>query len=65
MFSIYVDLTKAFDYVSRKGMWKIMAMFGCPRKFITLVQQFNEGVQAIFQNSGESSDPFQVTNGVN
>ena len=32
LFSTYVDLTKAFDTVSRKGLWKIMAKYGCPRK---------------------------------
>ena len=29
----FVDLTKAFDAVSREGLWKIMAKFGCPAKF--------------------------------
>ena len=28
----FVDLTKAFDTVSREGLWKIMAMFGCLTK---------------------------------
>ena len=33
----FVDLTKAFDSVSCKGLWKIMAKFGCPAKFIAMV----------------------------
>ena len=33
----FVDLTKAFDTVSREGLWKIMAKFGCPAKFIAVV----------------------------
>ena len=64
LFSTYVDLTKAFDTVGREGLWKIMAKYGCPRKFIVLVQQFHEGMQARVQDSGEFSDPFPVTNGV-
>jgi len=64
LFSTYVDLTKAFDTVSREGLWKIMAKYGCPRKFVALVRQFHEGMQARVQDSGESSDPFPVTNGV-
>ena len=32
----FVDLTKAFDTVSREGLWKIMAKFGCPAKFIAM-----------------------------
>lgn len=64
LFSTYVDLTKAFDTVSREGLWKIMAKYGCPRKFISLVSQFHEGMQARVQDNGETSAPFAVTNGV-
>uniref|UniRef100_A0A8C7Z6H7 Reverse transcriptase domain-containing protein n=1 Tax=Oryzias sinensis TaxID=183150 RepID=A0A8C7Z6H7_9TELE len=64
LFSTYVDLTKAFDTVSREGLWKIMAKYGCPRKFITLVRQFHDGMKARVQDSGEASQPFPVTNGV-
>ena len=31
----FVNLTKAFDTVSRKGLWKIMAKFGCPANLTT------------------------------
>ena len=58
------DLTKAFDTVSREELWKIMAKFGCPAKFIAMVRQFHDGVLARVQNDGEFSDPFPVTNGV-
>ena len=32
----FVDLTKAFDTVNLEGLWKIMANFGCPAKFIAV-----------------------------
>ena len=60
----FVDLTKAFDAVSREGLWKIMTKFGCPAKFIAMVRQFHDGMLARVQNNGEFSDPFPVTNGV-
>ena len=60
----FVDLTKAFDTVSREGLWIIMAKFGCPTKFIAMVRQFHDGMLARVQNDGEFSDPFSVTNGV-
>ena len=60
----FVDLTKAFHTVSREGLWKIMAKFGCPTKFIAMVRQFHDGMLARIQNDGEFSDPFPVTNGV-
>ena len=64
VFSTFVDLTKVFDTVSREGLWKIMAKFGCPKKFTTIVRQFHDGMQARVQDLGELSDPFPVTNGV-
>ena len=29
----FVDLTKAFDTVSRDGLWKILAHLGCAQNF--------------------------------
>ena len=64
LYMTFVDLTKAFDTVSREGLWKIIAKFGCPAKFIAMVRQFHDGMLARVQNDGEFSDPFPVTNGV-
>ena len=64
LYMIFVDLTKAFDTVSREGLCKIMAKFGCPSKFIAMVRQFHDGMLARVQNDGEFSDLFPVTNGV-
>ena len=61
----FVDLTKAFDTVSREGLWKIMAKFGCPAKFIAMVRQFHYGMLAWVQNDGEFSDPFPVSTSFN
>ena len=60
----FIDLTKAFDTVSRDGLWKIMTKFGCPSRYIAMVHQFHDGMQARVQDDGEYSEPFPVTNGV-
>ena len=31
LYMTFVDLTKAFDTLSRDGLWKIMVKFGCPQ----------------------------------
>ena len=64
IYMTFVDLTKAFDTVSRDGLWNIMAKFGCPPRYIAIVRQFYDGMQARVQNDGEYSEPFPVTNGV-
>ncbi|BHF78908.1 hypothetical protein SprV_0602202500 [Sparganum proliferum] len=33
LYTIFVDLTKAFDTVNREGLWKIMQKFDCPEHF--------------------------------
>ena len=60
----FVDLTKAFNTVSRDGLWKIMSKFGCPDKFIQVVRQLHDGMQAHVLDDRESSTSFPVTNGV-
>ena len=64
LYMTFVDLTKAFDTVSRDGLWKIMAWFGCPSTYTAMVRQLHDGMQARVQNDGEYYEPFPVTNGV-
>ena len=46
LYMTFVDLTKAFDTVSREGLWKIMAKFDCPARYIAMVRQYHDGMQA-------------------
>ena len=64
LYTTFVDLTKAFDTVSRDGLWKIMEKFGCPGKFITIVRQFHDGMMVKVLDDGDESEAFPVTNGV-
>ena len=41
-----------------------MAKFGCPGKFITMVRQFHNDMNAEVLDNGEFSDAFPVSNGV-
>ena len=50
LYTTFVDLTKAFDTVSRDGLWKILAKYGCPKKFISIVWHFYDGMRAHVQN---------------
>ena len=55
LYMTFVDLIKAFDTVIRDGLWKIMAKFGCPPRFIAMVWQIHDDMQARVQNDGEYS----------
>ena len=41
-----------------------MAKYGCPEKFILMVHQFHDGMQARVQDNGTFNEPFSVSNGV-
>ena len=64
LYLLFVDLTKAFDTVSREGLWAILSKLGCPSKFVRIIQSFHDGMMARVVENGDVSDPFPVTNGV-
>ncbi|KAJ1200347.1 hypothetical protein NDU88_004171 [Pleurodeles waltl] len=64
LYTMVEDLTKAFDTVSREGLWRIMENFGCPGKFIGMVCQFHGGMLSRVLDDGEYTDVFPVTNGL-
>ncbi|XP_071849182.1 uncharacterized protein [Apostichopus japonicus] len=64
LYMVFVDLTKAFDTVSRDRLWKILAKLRCPDKFIFMIRQFHYGMMGRVMDDGALSDPFPVTNGV-
>ena len=61
LYMTFVDLTKAFDTVSRDGVWKIMAKFDCPPppRFIAMVRQFHDGMKARAQMMESSLNPLR------
>ena len=59
-----IDLTKAFDTVSRDGLWKILVRLGCPPKLFTILCQFHGSQQGRVKHNGSLSDGFLTSNGV-
>ena len=41
--SAFTDLIKAFDTLSRDGLWNILACLGCPPKFLAILRKLHEG----------------------
>lgn len=64
LFRAFIDLSKAFDTVKREILWKILLKFGCPRRFVNILQQFHEGMMARVTTGGQESEPFRVCTGV-
>lgn len=60
----FIDQLKAFDNVNWELLWSILLRFGCPSRFVNLLQQFHMGMMACVTNGGQESEPFRVCAGV-
>ena len=64
LFLAFVDLTKAFDTVSREGLYLALSKIGCPPKLLCLVRSFHQNMKGTVQFDGNLSEPFDIRNGV-
>ena len=60
----FIDLTKAFDLVSRDGLFKILPKIGCPPKLLTVIKSFHDDMKGTVQFNGDNSEPFSICSGV-
>ena len=60
----FSDLTKAFDTVSRDGLWKILACLGCSPQFFFILCQFHEGQQGQVKHNLSLLNTFPIPNSV-
>jgi len=60
----FVDLTKAFDTVSRPGLFRVLEAIGCPPKLLRITKSFHDEMQGTVQYDGTQSDKFPIISGV-
>ena len=65
LFIAFVDLTKTFDLVSRRGLFNILEKIGCPPKLLSVVSSFHNNMKGTVNYDGATSDPFDIRSGVN
>ena len=63
LYMVFIDLTKAFDSVTREGLWQVLRKTGCPEKFIRIIQSFHDGTRDQVIDGGNMSVPFDITSG--
>ena len=64
LYSVFIDLTKAFGTVNREVLWDVLALYGCPTKFIQIIRLFHVDMTGQVLSNGEQSDLFSISNGV-
>ena len=63
LYAAFMDLMKAFDTVSREGLWRILGKLGCPLRFLSILQ-LHIGQKGQVKHNGEFSDSFPIEKGV-
>ena len=64
LFSVFIDLTKAFDTVNREALWTVPERIGCPPKFISMIRLFHDGMTGQVLSNGNVTEAFAISNGV-
>ena len=64
LYCAFKDLVKAFDKISRRGLFLVLEKLGCPPKLLNIVKAFHEGMLAKVSFNGEESEDFSVNCGV-
>ena len=64
LYVTFIDLTKAFDLVSRDGLYKILAKIGHPPTLLSIVKSFHDDMKETVLYNCTASDPFDIFIGV-
>ena len=55
LYVAFIDLVKAFDLVSRDGLFKMLDSIGCPDSLLRMIQSFHEDMKGTIQYDGSTS----------
>ena len=58
LYIAFIDLTKAFDLVSRKGLFKLLKKIGCPPQLLSITASFHDDMKGTVSYDNETSEPF-------
>jgi len=60
----FVDFRKSFDCIHRPALWKILELYGVPKKISTIIQKLYQESNSAVKVDGDMSSWFQVITGV-
>ena len=64
LYVAFIDLTKAFDLVSRDGLFKILAKIVCPPTLLRIVKSFHDNMKGTVLYDGATSFRFNILSGM-
>ena len=64
LYVTFFDFTKAFNFMSRKGLSQILERLRCAPEFLTMVIQLHEDQQAEVRHGNDLLESFPIVSGV-
>ena len=64
LYITFINLTKAFDLVSKRGLLKILKLIGCHPRLLNILASFHEDTHNIVSFNGTTSEAFPVSSDV-
>ena len=56
----FINLSKAFDLVSRSALFTLLLRIGCPPRPLKMITSFHDDMTGTVHYNGSSSDPFPI-----
>ena len=64
LYSVFIDITKAFDTVNGEPLWTVLERIGCPPKLVSMIKLFHDGITGQVLSKLNVKDAFVISNGV-
>ena len=64
LFTLFVDLTKAYDSVPRHAFWSLLEKYGVPPTMLSVIRSLHDGMTAEVRVGDSNTDSILVTNGL-
>ena len=64
LFALFVHHCKAYDSVSREGLWKVLWKYGVPTVMLSLIRSCHDGTTAVARVGDGTTDNINVRNGL-
>ena len=64
LFTLFVNLRKAYDSLKRLALWQVLKKLGVPPLMLKISTSFHEGMQAEVRIGGVLSEYFRARNGL-
>jgi hypothetical protein len=64
LFSVFIDLTKAYDSVNREALWQVLRVYDVPAKLVALLMDLHTGTMSAVRMGGQLGEWFETRVGV-